>query len=51
VVSANPDKVEAYRGGRTALLGFFMGQVMRSSGGKADPEIAKALLEEMLEGG
>jgi Asp-tRNA(Asn)/Glu-tRNA(Gln) amidotransferase B subunit len=51
VVDASPDKVEAYRDGRTALMGFFMGQVMRNSGGKADPEMARALLEEMLGGG
>lgn len=44
VLSANPDKVEAYRGGKTALLGFFTGQVMRATGGKADPQqLAEAL--------
>ncbi|MGH7481174.1 MAG: glutamine--tRNA ligase/YqeY domain fusion protein, partial [Longimicrobiales bacterium] len=48
VVAANPDKVEAYRGGKTGLLGFFMGQIMRRSGGRANPELAKRLVEERL---
>jgi glutaminyl-tRNA synthetase len=48
VVAAHPDKASAYRGGRTNLVGFFMGQVMRRSGGKADPERAKELLAEVL---
>ena len=48
LVEANPDKAEAYRAGRTALLGFFMGQVMRETGGKANPELAKRLLTERL---
>lgn len=44
VLDANPDKVEAYRGGKTALMGFFTGQVMRATGGKADPQkVAEAL--------
>ena len=48
IVQANPEKAEAYRAGRTALLGFFMGQVMKETGGKASPELAKRLLEEAL---
>ncbi|TVP76598.1 MAG: glutamine--tRNA ligase/YqeY domain fusion protein [Gemmatimonadales bacterium] len=52
VVRAHPDKARAWRGGKHGLLGFFMGQVMRATGGKADPERARALLEETLaEGG
>ncbi|MCP2014357.1 glutaminyl-tRNA synthetase [Deinococcus sp. HSC-46F16] len=48
VLAANPDKVEAYRGGKTALMGFFTGQVMRATGGKADPaKVAAALLEAL----
>ncbi|MCD0171193.1 glutamine--tRNA ligase, partial [Deinococcus sp. 23YEL01] len=50
VMAANPDKVEAYRGGRTALLGFFTGQVMRATGGKADPATLNAALEAALAG-
>ena len=48
VVEAHPDKAEAYRGGKTGLLGFFMGQVMRETGGKADPALATSLLKEAL---
>ena len=48
VLSANPDKVDAYRGGKTALLGFFTGQVMRATGGKADPQQLAAALKDAL---
>ncbi|GGK32053.1 glutamine--tRNA ligase [Deinococcus malanensis] len=50
VLTANPDKVEAYRGGRTALMGFFTGQVMRATGGKADPKQVAAELTRALSG-
>ncbi len=50
VVAEHPEKAAAYRGGKTGLLGFFMGQLMRRTGGKADPERAKALLESELGG-
>jgi glutaminyl-tRNA synthetase len=48
VMADNPGKVAAYRGGKTGLLGFFMGQVMRATGGKANPQVVKALLEKQL---
>jgi Asp-tRNA(Asn)/Glu-tRNA(Gln) amidotransferase B subunit len=48
VLTANPGKVAEYRAGRTGLIGFFMGAAMRESGGKADPERTRALLEERL---
>lgn len=48
VIEANPDKVEAYRGGKTGLIGFFTGQVMRATGGKADPKQLKEMLEAEL---
>jgi glutaminyl-tRNA synthetase len=44
VLAAHPGEVAAYRGGKGALIGFFIGQVMRGSGGKADPELARELL-------
>mgnify|MGYP001562587182 CR=1 FL=1 len=44
-----PDKVEAYRAGNKNLLGLFMGQVMKSSKGKADPKLTNQLLREKLE--
>ena len=49
VLAANPDKVEAYKGGKTGLSGFFMGQVMRESGGKANPQLVKELIEKKLQ--
>ena len=48
VLEENPDKAAAYRGGKVGLMGFFMGQVMRRSGGSANPELAKVILEERL---
>jgi aspartyl-tRNA(Asn)/glutamyl-tRNA(Gln) amidotransferase subunit B len=50
VLSEFPDKVDAYRGGAKNLFGLFMGQVMRRSGGNADPALVKRLLTERLEG-
>jgi glutaminyl-tRNA synthetase len=41
LITQYPDKVEAYRGGRTGLLGFFVGQAMKETGGRADPEVVK----------
>jgi len=45
----HPGKVEEYRAGRTGLLGFFVGQVMRASGGSANPQVVKEMLGERLE--
>ena len=50
VLANDPDKVSAYRAGKTGLLGYFVGQVMRRTQGKADPERTNALLRERLEG-
>ena len=50
VIAANPDKVAAYQGGNARMLGFFVGQVMRQTGGKADPGVVNALLGEKLAG-
>lgn len=44
----NSDKVVAYRKGKKGLLGFFMGEVMKASKGKADPKVTKELLEREL---
>lgn len=44
-----PEKVEAYRAGNKALLGLFMGQVMKATKGKADPRKANATVKRMLE--
>ena len=48
LVSANADKAKAYRGGKTGLLGFFIGQVMAKTGGRANPELVKTIVEEQL---
>ncbi len=48
VVGGYPDKVEEYRAGKVELVGFFMGQVMRRSGGRADPGVVRRLLDEAL---
>ncbi|MEA2829061.1 MAG: glutaminyl-tRNA synthetase [Actinomycetota bacterium] len=48
VVTANPDKVAAYRGGKAALFGFFVGQVIRASSGNANPQVVQKLLAERL---
>ena len=44
VLAANPSEVESYRGGKQGLLGFFVGQVMRETQGKADPKVVNELL-------
>ena len=48
VIAANPDSVEAYRGGKDKLIGFFVGQVMQKTGGKASPAMVNELLKEKL---
>jgi aspartyl-tRNA(Asn)/glutamyl-tRNA(Gln) amidotransferase subunit B len=51
VIAANPAQVEQYRGGKTQVLGFLVGQVMKASRGKANPPAANALLRAKLGGG
>lgn len=48
VIAANPDKVEQYRGGKDKLFGFFVGQVMKATGGKANPKAVNELLKGKL---
>lgn len=48
VLDASPDEVAAFRGGKEGLIGWFLGQVMKKTGGKADPKLARELLLEML---
>ena len=49
VIGANPDKVDLYRGGKTPLFGFFVGQVIKASKGKANPQVVQKLLAERLQ--
>ena len=48
ILEANPGQVESYRGGKEGLLGFFVGQVMRETQGKADPKVVNDLLRQKL---
>jgi aspartyl-tRNA(Asn)/glutamyl-tRNA(Gln) amidotransferase subunit B len=48
VMSDNPDKVEEYRGGKERLIGWFVGQVMKQTQGKANPDAVNKLLKEKL---
>jgi glutaminyl-tRNA synthetase len=49
VLAAHPDKVAEYRGGREGLAGFFIGQVMRETGGTAAPEIVDEIVRAKLD--
>ena len=49
VVAGNPDKVADYRGGKTKLMGWFVGQVMKASGGKANPKAVNEALRAKLD--
>ena len=48
VIAANAKNVEAYRSGNEKLFGFFVGQVMKSSGGKANPKVVNEVLRNKL---
>jgi aspartyl-tRNA(Asn)/glutamyl-tRNA(Gln) amidotransferase subunit B len=48
IIAANPDNVAAYRSGKDKLFGFFVGQVMKETGGKANPNIVNDLLKKKL---
>jgi len=51
VIEEHPGPVSQYRGGKTATIGFLVGQVMKKSGGQAVPQVVKELLEKELVGG
>ena len=48
VIAANPKEVEAYKGGKTKLISFFMGQVMRLSKGQANPGVVTKIIQDKL---
>jgi aspartyl-tRNA(Asn)/glutamyl-tRNA(Gln) amidotransferase subunit B len=48
VLEENPGQVASYRKGKLSLIGWFVGQVMRKSGGKADPQLVRSIMEGML---
>jgi aspartyl-tRNA(Asn)/glutamyl-tRNA(Gln) amidotransferase subunit B len=50
ILAANPGQVEQYRGGKEGLLGFFVGQVMKETGGKANAKVVSELVSKKLSG-
>jgi aspartyl-tRNA(Asn)/glutamyl-tRNA(Gln) amidotransferase subunit B len=48
LLATHPAEVQAFRGGKTKLQGFFVGQLMKRTGGRADPQLANRLLLERL---
>jgi len=50
IMAKNADKVAEYRGGKDKLLGFFVGQVMKATGGKANPALLNERLKAKLAG-
>ena len=49
ILQSNPTQVESYRAGKVTVLGWFVGQLMRETGGRADAKKARELLQELLE--
>lgn len=50
IIAANPGQLEQYRAGKDKLLGFFVGQVMKATQGKANPGVVNKLLKPKLDG-
>ena len=48
VLAAHPGEVARFKGGEAKLIGFLVGQVMKKSGGKADPKAVQPVLQEKL---
>jgi len=49
ILESNPGQVEKYKSGKTQLIGFFVGQVMKETAGRANPESVNKLLKELLD--
>jgi aspartyl-tRNA(Asn)/glutamyl-tRNA(Gln) amidotransferase subunit B len=49
VLQAWPDKVEAFKAGNKGMLGLFMGELMKKSGGKANPKVASEIIQKLLQ--
>jgi glutaminyl-tRNA synthetase len=49
VIAKNPENVQKYREGNNKLFGFFVGQVLKATGGKADPKVVNTLVKQQLE--
>jgi len=50
ILNNNKDKVDQYKSGKEKLFGFFVGQVMKLSGGKANPQLTNQILKKLLKG-
>ncbi len=48
ILKENPEQVESYKNGKESLIGWFVGQVMRKSQGKADPNVTREILQDLL---
>ncbi|MEJ2414207.1 MAG: glutamine--tRNA ligase, partial [Sulfurimonas sp.] len=49
IMAKNPDNVEKFKAGNTKLLGFFVGQVLKTTGGKANPKVVNELVAKKLQ--
>jgi aspartyl-tRNA(Asn)/glutamyl-tRNA(Gln) amidotransferase subunit B len=49
VIAESPEQVATYQGGKQTVIGWFVGQLMRKTQGKANPQLARAILEELLQ--
>jgi aspartyl-tRNA(Asn)/glutamyl-tRNA(Gln) amidotransferase subunit B len=47
-IAAHPDEVARYRAGRAQLLGFFVGQVLKETGGQANPKVVSDILRKLM---
>jgi glutaminyl-tRNA synthetase len=48
VIAKNPDNVAKYKDGNNKLFGFFVGQVLKATGGKANPKVVNELVQKRL---
>ena len=48
ILAANPEQVEQFKGGKTKVMGFFVGQLMQKTKGKANPKMANELFNKEL---
>lgn len=48
IIAKNADNVEKYKAGNTKLFGFFVGQILKATGGKANPQVVNKLVEKQL---
>jgi aspartyl-tRNA(Asn)/glutamyl-tRNA(Gln) amidotransferase subunit B len=49
ILAAHPEQLATYRAGKTTVIGWFIGQLMRDTGGKANPQLAKSIFEDLLQ--